>query len=190
MFYFLLGVFLGCTPKNDSAENIDSAVVEESPIHWDECSYRIGEHICNVSLPDSNMEDFALYDYYGRPIVIDISAEWCGPCLASGPHAELFMDQWADEDLLWITILIENTDREQPNAEDMAEWVEAMGNVNSVVLAGSRDLIDASGTHGFPLTSWPTFVLVDKDMVIYHGFAGWSEEYLNQKIAEMLFNGS
>ena len=58
MFYFLLGAVLGCTPKVDTAESVDSVVTEESPIHWDECSYRIGEHICNVSLPDSNMEDF------------------------------------------------------------------------------------------------------------------------------------
>ena len=91
--------------------------------------------------------------------------------------------------MLWITVLLENTDREDPTAVDLAEWVDAMGNVNSVVLAGSRDLVDATGEHGFPLTSWPTFILINKDMVIYHGWSGWSEDYLNQKIAEMLFNG-
>ena len=62
MFYFLLGVLLGCTPdKEATGDSVDSSVLEEeSPIHWDECSYRIGEHICNVSLPDSDMGEFAL----------------------------------------------------------------------------------------------------------------------------------
>jgi thiol-disulfide isomerase/thioredoxin len=189
MFGLIFGFLLGCTPAEDSDKVAEETAAAASPITWDECSYRIGEHICNLSLPDSNMDYFELYDYYGRPIVIDLSAEWCAPCLASGPHAELFMDQWATEDLLWITVLLENTDREDPTAVDLAEWVDAMGNVNSVVLAGSRDLVDATGEHGFPLTSWPTFILINKDMVIYHGWSGWSEDYLNQKIAEMLFNG-
>ena len=191
MFYFLLGVLLGCTPDKEATEDsVDSSVLEEeSPIHWDECSYRIGEHICNVSLPDSDMGEFALYDHYGRPIVIQLAAEWCAPCHAAGKHAEATMEQWAAEDLLWITILLENDEREQPNAQDLAEWYIEMATTNSLLWAGSRDMIDPTGENGFPLTSWPTFVIVTSDMVVYHGFSGFSEGYLDQKIAELMFNG-
>jgi hypothetical protein len=191
MFYFLLGVLLGCTPdKESTGDSVDSSIeAEESPIYWDECSYRIGEHICNVSLPDSNMDEFALYEHYGRPVVIQLAAEWCAPCHVAGSFAEAIMDQWVAEDLLWVTILMENTDRENPNAQDLAEWTAEMGTINSVVLAGNGNLIDPAGERGFPLTSWPTFAIVNSDMLVYHGFAGWSEDYLNQKIAEMLFNG-
>ena len=181
MFSLLFSFLLGCVAAEDTAKiEQDTIVIEESPIYWDECSYRIGEHICNVSLTDSDLNQFELYEYYGRPIVIQLAAEWCAPCHVAGSHAEAIMAQWAEEDLLWVTILLENTDR---------EWVAAMGSVNSIVLAGSGDLIDMSAMNGFPLTSWPTFVVINDDMLIYHGFAGWSEDYLNQKITEMLFNG-
>ncbi len=190
MFGLIFGFLLGCTPAGDTDKAAEeTAVVEESPITWDECSYRIGEHICNLSLPDSNMDYQELYDYYGRPIVIQLAAEWCAPCHVAGKFAEVTMEQWVAEDLLWITVLLENTDREDTTAVDLAEWGTEMGTTNSLLWAGSRDLIDPSGEHGFPLTSWPTFVLVTSDMVVYHGWSGWSEDYLDQKIAEMLFNG-
>ena len=190
MFGLIFGFLLGCTPTEDTDKAAEeTAVVEESPITWSECSYRIGEHICNVTGPDINMEYQELYNYYGRPIVIQLAAEWCAPCHAAGLQAEATMTQWVAEDLLWITILLENDEREQPNAQDLAEWSIEMGTTNSLLWAGSRDWIDPSGENGFPLTSWPTFVLVTSDMVVYHGFSGWSEDYLDQKIAEMLFNG-
>jgi len=187
MFYLLLGL-LACT-----SGALDTGVVqdssEESPIHWDECSYRIGEHICNVQLTDSNMGDFDLYEHYGRPVVIQLAAEWCGPCHVAGGYAEQFMADWATEDLLWVTIIMENDQGAEPTAEDLAEWVSDKGIIEASVLAGSRDLIEASGVYGFPLTSWPTFVLVDRDMVIFHGFSGWSEEYLTQKLTDMAMQG-
>ena len=189
MFSLLFGVLLGCTPTEEPSEVPQETAEEVSPIDWEDCSYRIGEHICNLSLPDSNMEDFALYDHYGKPIVIQLSAEWCAPCHVAGMFAEETMEQWVAEDLLWITILLENDEGERPNALDLAEWVEEMGITNSVVLAGSRDLIDLSGEHGFPLTSWPTFAIITDELLVYHGFSGWSEGYLDQKIAEMLFYG-
>ena len=73
-----------------------------------------------------------------------------------------------------------------PDAEDLLRWVENHNIQESKVLKGSRNMIDISGNDGFPLTSWPTFVFIDKEMVIYHGVAGWSADYMNQKLTEML----
>ena len=53
MFYLMLGL-LACTSGDLDSGAIQETAQEESPIHWDECSYRIGEHICNVELTDSN----------------------------------------------------------------------------------------------------------------------------------------
>ena len=81
----------GCTSesKNEETATIEeTAVVEESPIHWEDCSYRIGEHICNVQLTDSDMGSFDLYEHYGKPIVIQLAAEWCGPCKQISPILE------------------------------------------------------------------------------------------------------
>jgi len=155
------------------------------PITWTECSYVIGDHICNVTLPDVDEVIHELYSYYGRPIVIQLSAEWCGPCNTAGTFAEAYMQRYASEDLLWITIILENTGGEPATTLDLMQWEAQMNTVGALTLAGSRDLIDLTAQDGFPLTSWPTFVIVDDDMVIYHGFYGWSESYLTSVLDTM-----
>ena len=189
MFGFVLGVLLGCTPDQKETAVQDSAVEDTSPITGDECSYRIGEHICNVTLPDVDLNYQELYSYYGRPIVIQLAAEWCAPCHAAGKFAEPTMEQWAGEDLLWITIILENDQRENPNAQDLAEWSISAGIDQSLLWAGTREMIDPTAENGFPLTSWPTFVMLTEDLLVYHAFSGFSEGYLDQKISELMFYG-
>ena len=156
------------------------------PITWTDCSYKIGEHICNVTLPDVDQVIHELYSYYGRPIVIQLSAEWCSPCHTAGTYAEGYMDRYANHDLLWITIILENTAGEPATMLDLMQWEAEMNTVNALTLAGSRDLIDTTAENGFPLTSWPTIIVVNTDMTIYHGFYGWSESYLTSVLDSML----
>ena len=54
MLNFLFAVLLsGClksTKQADSSVAVDSTVEDTSPIHWEDCSYRIGAHICDIQL--------------------------------------------------------------------------------------------------------------------------------------------
>ena len=75
---------------------------------------------------------------------------------------------------------------EAPNVVDMAEWMALTNTHNSVLLYGSRDLIDPAAENGFPISGWPTHVIINSDMEIFHGFAGWSKDYLESKLNEML----
>lgn len=190
MISLLFGCLLSCFgPKTTTETGIidtSSPVDTASSITWDECSYRIGEHICNLQLIDSNGQIFNLYENHGRPIVIDLSAEWCGICVHTSGAGEEFMARWADHDLLWVNILMENDQGQPPNATDISEWLAASNAQNSVLLYGSRDLIDPAAENGFPISGWPTFVIINEDLQIYHAFAGWSKEYLEQVLTEML----
>ena len=184
LFTFLLSCFGPKTTTETGA--IDSGVDTSSPITWDECSYRIGEHICNLQLTDSNGNQFKLYEHYGRPIIIDLSAEWCGICKNTADAGEEFMVGWSEHNLLWVNILMENDQGQPPDATDISEWLSLSNAQNSVLLYGSRDLIDPAAEDGFPISGWPTFIIINKDMQIYHAFAGWSKEYLEQVLTDML----
>ena len=188
MFGLLFGCFLSCFGPKAGTETgvIETGVDTSSPITWDECSYRIGDHICNLELTDSNGRTFKLYENHGRPIIIDLSAEWCGICQHTADQGEVFMANWSDYDLLWVNILMENDQGQPPDATDISEWLALSNTQNSVLLYGSRDLIDPAAEDGFPISGWPTFIIINEDLQIYHAFAGWSKEYLEQTLTEML----
>ena len=42
--------------------------------------------------------------------------------------------------------------------------------------------MDPSGESGWPVTGWPTFVVIDKEMTIYYGQRGWNEAAIEAAI--------
>lgn len=183
---------MGCVDKptpRDSAEIADSSEPVEELVSFDTCSFRIGENICNIESVDQNADVFNLYSYHGRPIVIDLSTMWCPVCQRAAPYAEQFMTDWADYDLLWVTILIEDEYGDDVDASELAQWSLEHGIVDSLVVKGGRNMLDLEGLNGFPATGWPTFVFIDENLLIFHGVGGWSEEYVEQKLTEMLALG-
>lgn len=93
---------------------------------------------------DQHNQKVDLYDFahQGKPVLIDMSTGWCGPCqqlsswLLSGDEAvkakpwwddkfERIRDLYAEGKFYWITFLYENADYDQAEQEDCAFWDEA-----------------------------------------------------------------
>jgi thiol-disulfide isomerase/thioredoxin len=136
-----------------------------SPITWDTCSGEEGDHPCNLLGPDQNGDTFGLYANYGRPIVLDFSTGWCGPCRAAAAHAQEVQDLYRDSGLLYITVLIETANGSIPTQADAAAWAAEYGNTDSLVVASSRDILQ-SGGGTWALSGWPTFYYIDTEMVL------------------------
>lgn len=122
-----------------------------------------------------------LYDFAksGRNIVIDISAEWCGPCNAMAAwldgEGESFngltpavRDAVDNGDLIWITVLGESDDGEA-NARTAKDWYRSYKNPHVPVLIDSEYYPDAtpaaaSMVNYIELGFWPTLFMLDEDM--------------------------
>ena len=150
-------------------------LLPQSPITWDTCSGVEGDHPCNLKGPDHRGDDFGLYALYGHPIVLDFSAGWCGPCRSAAAHAQEVQDLYRDSGLLYITVLIETTNGSVPTQADVAAWAAEYGNTDSLVVAGSRAILQ-SGGGAWPLTGWPTFYYIDDEMVLRDIDRGYSEQ--------------
>ena len=162
---------LGCGSCNpDESETAE----EISPITWTACSYEVDDHPCDFTLKDQDGKDWTLYDYYGSIIILDFSTEWCGYCQLAASESETFRAQYIDDNVLYITIMIEDRYGDSPPAEDIVDyWVEYFG-ITEPVLSGDRTMLDSTGETGWPVAAWPTFFIIDRDMTLHEKMQGYN----------------
>ncbi len=160
-------------------------LLPSSPITWDTCACIEGKNPCNIETTDHHGDAFGLYALYGRPIVLDFSAGWCGPCRAAAEHAQDVQDQYAASGLLYITVLVETSTGEVPTQKDVTEWANTYGNTNSLVIGGSRSMLESAGG-AWALSGWPTFYYIDRNMVLRDIDRGYSAEEVIYSIEWLL----
>jgi len=166
---------------NDTSEPI----IPPSNITWDACASIEGEHPCNITTIDHLGENFGLYALYGRPIVLDFSAGWCGPCRNAAQHAQEVQDLYRDTGLLYITVLVETANGDVPTQDDINEWADTYGNTDSLVIAGSRAMLESAGGD-WALSGWPTFYYIDREMVLRDIDRGYNAEEVIYSIEWLL----
>ena len=176
----------GCAEKLSSGE-VDS-VVEEDVREWetwDSCSHIPGDHPCNFSLLNQHGDAVELYDYYGKVVVIDLSAMWCGICQHIAAKGEELTETYGSENFVWLTILVENESGLAPSQNDLQRWADSY-QLDGNILGGDRSLVDPSGITGYPVSGWPTVVVIDQEMVISNGVNGWSESLVTSWVEDLL----
>ncbi|HMV67816.1 MAG TPA: redoxin domain-containing protein [Myxococcota bacterium] len=145
----------------------------------------VGDRFKRFTLVDQFGDRVDLYDFArkGAPIVIDISAEWCGPCneLAAwmddenssyddilGPEVRKAVSKG---ELYWVTILGEDNDGNPAPPATSKRWYREYKNPAIPVLADQRH----AATDWTEIEFWPYLLLLDEDMVIQaRGDAGYA----------------
>ena len=178
-FIFLALVLLGCSEGCASNSN-SKETNEASPIYWTECSYEVGDHACDFSLVDQNGNNWSLYAHYGEVIVLDFSTEWCSYCHLAAEETQSIQD--ANEQLVefsYVTIIVEDlAGNSPPTQQALQRWSEHYL-ITAPILAGSRDMLESGE---WSVSGWPTFYILNNDLIITEIIRGYSEEGLNQAI--------
>jgi thiol-disulfide isomerase/thioredoxin len=182
VFLFTLNMIACTSPNANDSSPVDDLFSTET------CGGAEADITCNIESFDQNNEPFNLYTYYGNPLVVDLSAMWCGPCKSAALHAQEVQDFYSDQGLVYITVLVENTAMQPPTIEDLVEWADTYGNTSALVIAGNRNMLKSSGTGTWAVEGWPTFYYIDENMVIRDIDRGFSEEEVYYSINAMLGN--
>jgi len=191
LYIFLMALSLGCGGCNNNVDHTstdDTTTEEASNITWTECGYNIGDHPCNFSLTDVNGDVYNLYDNYGDILLVDFSTMWCHYCQVAGMHAQRMQDEYGHHGFQYVSVLIEDNYGGTIETSDLQEWADAWGITTAPLLSGDRSLIDLSAENGYPISGWPTFVLINRDMVLESGVNGWSEALVTSWVEQAIQN--
>ena len=179
-----------CTGPNPSNDD-DSASVHVEPersITWEDCGGLPGDHACDFTYKDQHDVEWSLYDHHGTVMILDFSAVWCGYCRVAAAEVQALQDHFdpTGKEFLWVTILVDDAQGSAPDLSDVENWANAYGITSSPVLQGDRSIIDTTAEDGYPVTSWPMFIIVNEDLIIESGLRGWSQELLFEMITDAL----
>tara|TARA_R110000824_G_scaffold111218_3_gene259575 strand:+ start:2672 stop:3301 length:630 start_codon:yes stop_codon:yes gene_type:complete len=138
------------------------------------CGPNIGEEACNYKLLDHNGDEWQLYDHWGEIVVLDFSTMWCAPCQASATDMQLLQDFYAEHDVQFVTVMLQDFQGQRPSEAAMGQWFDAFHFETVIVVAGDDTIEDPTNEYGFHIQVLPTLVIVDRDRRIIYKMEGWN----------------
>jgi len=177
----LLTLLLSCAAELQVQDSADILAEEIQ-----QCATLKDHEICDFYAIDETGEEVYLSDLYGQPIVLDLSAGWCGPCIAAAGEMQSKAEQLPD--VTFLTLLIEDSQGQVPDSSDISQWEEDHGITSAPVWGSSRDLLSQDPLemkdHLF-LTGWPTFYFIDSEGKLQESLRGYDANTILQKASEL-----
>ena len=169
--WIILTMMMGCTPRIDQ------------PAGADECENSLGNVACDFAMMDQDGKTSTLYEHHGKIIILDFSAMWCGPCQFAALDADEIVEKYGSENVVYITILVENGSGNTPRLKDLQRWSDELGIDINPVLGGSRNWLEDSGYY---LEACPTFYILTPTMVIKEYQRGYRKSAIEAAIENLL----
>lgn len=128
----------------------------------------------DIKLFDNKGKEVKLSDFYGKPIILNFWATWCGYCIQEMPDFQKAYEEYGDE----IQFLIVNTD-------DGTEKGEKFIKDKGYTFPTYYDLeYSAAITYG--ITGIPRTIALDKDGLIRYNRSGMIDAKALESIIEMV----
>ncbi|MGB6865418.1 MAG: TlpA disulfide reductase family protein [Candidatus Aminicenantaceae bacterium] len=150
----------------------DSSPTEPEPEPTPEQGTNIGNQAVNFTAKDQGGSNVSLYDYSGKVVLVNMSADWCGPCRNEATHLEALYDEYKQQGFQIITVLISG---------DPAVWGHDYQLTFPVLDDNSEAIWDQYGEGSVPLN-----LVIDREKVIRYKEAGYDEAAIKAVIEKYL----
>lgn len=135
--------------------------IEQDPVLTGE-GFQVGEVIPELRGPDQFGDEVSLWQFHGQLMVLDISAMWCGPCQALAEHVGESQERFADDGVVFVTVLPQDKVGGSVDVSELQQWAE-LGGENAPIVADQ----DGWSTKAVPDNSFPLILLVDREMRVH-----------------------
>ena len=136
-------------------------------------SIEAGNQADEFSYPDINGKEYALNNFKGKYLYIDVWATWCGPCKVEIPYLDTLVNELKGNNIEIISISIDEkkADWEEMINADKPDWLQ--------LYAGSWN---TEITNFFLIRSIPRFILLDREGKIIDANAARPSENIKEQI--------
>lgn len=132
----------------------------------------VNQIAANFTAVDQNGQNVSLYSYFGKVVLIDFSADWCGPCRSEAQVAESLYQANKSKGLEMLTIMIDGP---------TLAWATTYGLTFPVLDDNAQTLWAIFGEGFIPLN-----IVLDRNMTIRYKTAGYSESAIVAAIKKYL----
>ena len=165
--------WLGQSVQPDVAVPLKSMYASEKKDSW---VSRIPASDFTVYDADNNPVN--LFDFVGKPIVLNFWASWCGPCQREMPHFETLHQEMGEE----VRFIMVNMTGGRETLNSAKNFLKKTGYTFPVFFDLDLDAAYTYGAYSLPMT-----VFIDADGNVRDVFAGAiAEATLREKIDEIL----
>lgn len=125
---------------------------------------------------DKDGKAVTLDDFKGKPLVINIFASWCRPCILEMPYFQGAYDKYKNEDVM--ILMVNMTDGQRETKESAEKFIKDNGYTMPVYFDMDMDLANKYRVSGIPRT-----IFIDKEGYISSDHMGlMQEDILNSEI--------
>ena len=105
---------------------------------------------------DRNGKKYALSDFKGKVVLVDVWASWCGPCLRQIPYMKKLEEEFKGKDVVFLGVSVDEV-------KNKDKWLESLDTKKPTGIQLWAKGWDSHIAKAYKIRSIPRFLLFDKE---------------------------